>query len=188
MSKKIYLFSLVLLALAFTACSETEEATNFDNWRARNEAFIDSLQTVYDTAPDHGGLAYIVPLKNSNVKIFYKKKIAKDEGDKPLFTESVTVYYRGSYIFGEKFDENFIGVDPNINFDYPATFSVQEFYTTAGVVSGWADILQNMRVGERWLTYIPWQLGYGSSGSSVIPGYSTLIFDIQLQSIEKEDK
>ena len=25
MSKKIYLFSLVLLALAFTACSETEE-------------------------------------------------------------------------------------------------------------------------------------------------------------------
>lgn len=63
MSKKIYLFSLVLLALTFTACSETEEATNFDNWRARNEAFIDSLQTVYDTAPDHGGLAYIVPLK-----------------------------------------------------------------------------------------------------------------------------
>ena len=26
MSKKIYLFSLVLLALTFTACSETEEA------------------------------------------------------------------------------------------------------------------------------------------------------------------
>ena len=29
MSKKIYLFSLVLLALTFTACSETEEAGRY---------------------------------------------------------------------------------------------------------------------------------------------------------------
>ena len=29
MSKKIYLFSLVLLALAFTACSETEETGKY---------------------------------------------------------------------------------------------------------------------------------------------------------------
>lgn len=184
MSKKIYLFSLVLLALAFTACSETEEATKFDNWRARNEAFIDSLQTVYDTAPDHGGLDYIIPMINTNVKIFYKKKIEKETGDKPLFTDNVSVYYRGSYIFNEKFDENFSGVDPNVDFDKPATFSVQGFYTsTSPAVAGWADILQYMRVGERWLTYIPWQVAYGSSDNDAIPGYSTLIFDIQLQSI-----
>ena len=35
MSKKIYLFSLVLLALTFTACSETEEAGRYDNWQAQ---------------------------------------------------------------------------------------------------------------------------------------------------------
>ena len=40
MSKKIYLFSLVLLALAFVSCSETEEEGKFANWRARNEAFL----------------------------------------------------------------------------------------------------------------------------------------------------
>ncbi|MBD3590921.1 FKBP-type peptidyl-prolyl cis-trans isomerase [Bacteroides sp. GM023] len=187
MSKKIYLFSLVLIALAFTACSETEEASKFDNWRARNEAFMDSLQTVYDTAPDHGGLDYILPEKNKNVKIFYKKKIAKDTGNSPLYTETVTAYYRGYYIFGEKFDENFSGVDPDVNFDQPATFSVQNFYTTAAV-SGWADILQNMKVGERWMTYIPWQVAYGSSDKDAIPAYSTLLFDIQLQSIVEEDK
>ena len=34
MSKKIYLFSLVLLALAFVSCSETEEEGKFANWRA----------------------------------------------------------------------------------------------------------------------------------------------------------
>ena len=43
MSKKIYLFSLVLLALAFTACSETETVDKYDNWRSRNESFIDSV-------------------------------------------------------------------------------------------------------------------------------------------------
>ena len=40
MSKKIYLFSLVLLALAFTACSETEETGKYDNWQARNEVSV----------------------------------------------------------------------------------------------------------------------------------------------------
>ena len=43
MSKKIYLFSLVLLTLAFVSCSETEEVGKYDNWRARNEAYIDSM-------------------------------------------------------------------------------------------------------------------------------------------------
>ena len=33
MSKKIYLFSLVLLALAFVSCSETEEEGKFANWQ-----------------------------------------------------------------------------------------------------------------------------------------------------------
>ena len=54
MSKKIYLFSLVLLALAFVSCSETEEVGKYDNWRARNEAFIDSLANVYATASGRG--------------------------------------------------------------------------------------------------------------------------------------
>ena len=56
MSKKIYLFSLVLLTLAFVSCSETEEVGKYDNWRARNEAYIDSLANVYATASGRGGL------------------------------------------------------------------------------------------------------------------------------------
>ena len=52
MSKKIYLFSLVLLALAFTACSETETVDKYDNWRSRNESFIDSLANVFEAGTD----------------------------------------------------------------------------------------------------------------------------------------
>ena len=45
MSKKIYLFSLVLLALAFVSCSETEEEGKFANWRARNAYYRGSYYT-----------------------------------------------------------------------------------------------------------------------------------------------
>lgn len=62
MSKKIYLFSLVLLALAFTACSETEETSRYDNWQARSVAFIDSIASVYDS-PENQTLANDDPEK-----------------------------------------------------------------------------------------------------------------------------
>lgn len=189
MNTKFYLLPLLLLAVLFASCEETKEVSKFENWRARNEAFMDSLQNVYDTKPDHGGLKVLVPMVDLDVKIFYKELIAKESGASPLFTESASVYYQGFYIFGERFDGNFTGTEPNLDFDVPATFSVQSFYNSplGKAVPGWADILQAMKVGERWKTYIPWQVAYGSGGSSspgTIPGYSTLIFDIQLLSIE----
>jgi FKBP-type peptidyl-prolyl cis-trans isomerase FklB len=61
-------------------------------------------------------------------------------------------------------------------FDAPSTFTV----TYGSVITGWWEVLQRMGVGERWEVYIPWDLAYGSSGSSSILGYSTLIFDMQL--------
>lgn len=70
-------------------------------------------------------------------------------------------------------------------FDSPTKFVIQTFITVGGV-SGWAEILQRMRVGERWLVYIPWELAYGASGTDDIPGYSTLIFDMQLEEILDE--
>jgi len=37
-----------------------------------------------------------------------------------------------------------------------------------------------MHIGDRWKVYMPYQLAYGESGSSSIPGYSTLVFDMTL--------
>ncbi len=181
MNKKIYSLSLMLLVLALTSCGEVTEAGKFDNWRSRNEAFMDSLQTVYDTAPDRGGLQYITPMTNTKTRIFYKDitpstNVVVDQ--QPLYTQSVSAYYRGSYIFGETFDENFTGTNPNLEFDSPSTFKV------TGVISGWTEILQYMKIGQRWMVYIPWVMGYGTSGSGDIPGYSTLIFDMELYAIK----
>ena len=45
---------------------------------------------------------------------------------------------------------------------------------------GFATALLNMRRGDHYRVYIPYQLGYGSSDNSSIPGGSTLIFDLRL--------
>jgi FKBP-type peptidyl-prolyl cis-trans isomerase FklB len=44
-----------------------------------------------------------------------------------------------------------------------------------------------MPVGSKWRVYIPYYLAYGSSGSTSIPAYSTLIFDMKLLEITSEN-
>ena len=103
MSKKIYLFSLVLLALVFTACSETEETSKYDNWRARNEAFIDSIASVYDS-PENQALANNNPEKLHRYKDevtgqwIYVKKVKNGTGKElPQYTSTVSAHYPVSY-------------------------------------------------------------------------------------------
>jgi len=75
------------------------------------------------------------------------------------------------------FDQSFQG-ELNTNVAEPVVFAVN------GVVEGWQTVLQEMVEGDRWEIYIPYRMGYGSYGSgSSIPGYSTLIFDMQLVKI-----
>jgi FKBP-type peptidyl-prolyl cis-trans isomerase FklB len=40
-----------------------------------------------------------------------------------------------------------------------------------------------MKKGSRWLVYIPYQLAYGETTSSSIPGYSTLVFEIAVADV-----
>ena len=200
MNKTIFSYFCLLCALIFVSCDETEEVGRYDNWRARNEAFIDSLENVYQTAPDHGGLQrfnmYISPMEYIYYKV--KTKVESDVenkallGRRPTTGSTVTVYYKGMNILRERFD-GFYGEDPNVDSPDGSGVNVGEGETTpstfrlSGLVSGWQEVLQHMRVGDRWEVYIPWQYGYGSAGQKnsqtntfVVMGYSTLIFDIQL--------
>ena len=197
--KKYILLSLLFTQclLLFTSCDETEEVNKYADWRNRNEAFIDSLKRVYDAKTDPE-LIQIIPYAEKNYPIYAKKLKTVTSGETPLYTDSVYTYYRGMLIdeavFGaattphyytklyqslDVFDKNFEGEEPNA-FESPTKFFVN------GVVAGWREVLQRMKVGERWEVYIPWQQGYGSSVSGTIPAYSTLIFDVNLVSIIKK--
>lgn len=188
MSKKIYLFSLVLLALTFTACSETEEAGRYDNWRARSEAFIDSIANVYAgqqngsiTVTDEKERLYPFTDLTNGQTIYAKKRISRDgvkDDDKPVYTSKVSAYYRMSYFNGDVVQQNFAGTEPD-EFDVPSEFLLNE------VISGWGYTLTKMAEGEFWTLYIPYQSGYGSGTGSdgSLQAYSALVYDVKLDKI-----
>lgn len=92
------------------------------------------------------------------------------EGPKPGPDDQVTTHYRGTLIDGTQFDSSY-------DRGQPATFPLN------GVISGWTEALQLMSPGAKWRLYIPPQLAYGERAQGPIPANSTLIFDVELISI-----
>ena len=89
-------------------------------------------------------------------------------GETPKLSDKVTTHYKGTLINGKQFDSSYVRGEP-------ATFPV------SGVIKGWTEALQLMKVGDKWKLYIPYDLAYGERGAGRdIPPYSTLIFEIEL--------
>lgn len=209
MKKTFFLFLpfLLFLAGAFVSCEEVEEVGKYDNWEERNNAYIDSIETVakdrYIASTEQvravrvGEMFMIQNWFNSTDKnpqyIYCQKLIANNEGRIPIQTESVNVYYYGTMITGEKFDGGFDGYSaldqniPNPPVKVPSPFSWNTNFgiSDTDLRTGWKIFLQYMAVGERWLVYIPSDSAYGATGSGAIPGYSALVFDVILNSVNQ---
>lgn len=91
-------------------------------------------------------------------------------GEKPTRQDKVTVHYEGRLLDGTVFDSS-------ISRGEPTTFPV------GAVIKGWTEILQEMPVGSKWEVFIPQELAYGSRDTGTIPPFSTLVFIIELLSI-----
>ena len=52
------------------------------------------------------------------------------------------------------------------------------------VVKGWAEGISLIGVGGKETLYIPSELGYGEQGNQGIEPNSTLVFDVQLDSVK----
>ncbi|WP_299266984.1 FKBP-type peptidyl-prolyl cis-trans isomerase [uncultured Psychrosphaera sp.] len=96
--------------------------------------------------------------------------LTASEGAKPAATDKVTVHYHGTFLDGSVFDSS-------VERGEPATFGLNQ------VIAGWTEGLQYMTVGSKYKFYIPYDLAYGERGRSSIPGYSTLVFEVELLSI-----
>ena len=54
-----------------------------------------------------------------------------------------------------------------------------------GVIAGWTEALQLMKVGDKWRLFVPSELAYGPSprpGSPIGPN-AVLVFEVELLSI-----
>lgn len=100
--------------------------------------------------------------------------IQEGGGASPGPNDSVTVHYRGTLIDGTEFDSSY-------SYGQPATFQ------TNGVIMGWYEALRLMQEGSKWELFVPPDLAYGTSGAgSTIPPNSTLIFEVELLSVNEE--
>ena len=87
----------------------------------------------------------------------------------------MVTHYRGTVIDGRQFDSSY-------DRGTPATFPVK------GVIKGWTEALQLMKVGAKWQLFVPSELAYGATKrSEEIQPNSTLIFDIELLEIKPKE-
>jgi len=99
--------------------------------------------------------------------------ITEGKGDSPKDTDTVVTHYTGTTIDGKVFDSS-------VKRNAPATFPVN------GVIKGWTEALQLMKVGAKWKLFIPSELAYGERGAGANIGPNqVLIFEIELLEIKK---
>jgi FKBP-type peptidyl-prolyl cis-trans isomerase len=90
----------------------------------------------------------------------------------PKATDTVKVHYHGTLLDGSVFDSS-------VERGQPISFPLN------GVIPGWTEGLQLMKVGDKFKFTIPANLAYGpASPSPKIPPNSTLVFEVELLGIE----
>ena len=102
--------------------------------------------------------------------IYYKVLEQGNGSTSPTVRSIVSVHYRGTLIDGKEFDNSYKRNCP-------------EAFRLCDVIDGWQLALQQMHVGDKWIIYIPYELGYGSKACAGIPAFSTLIFEVELLGI-----
>jgi FKBP-type peptidyl-prolyl cis-trans isomerase FklB len=136
----------------------------FGENKAAGEKFLEENKAKEGVVTTESGLQY--------------KVITEGKGQVPTSTDRVKVHYKGTLIDGTEFDSSYSRKDKDGN-PQPSTFRANQ------VIKGWTEALTMMPIGSKWELYIPQELAYGSQDNGTIPPFSTLIFEVELLSIEK---
>ncbi len=97
--------------------------------------------------------------------------LVQGDGPKPVAEDTVKVHYAGTLLDGTEFDSSIARGEP-------AVFPLNR------VISGWTEGLQLMNVGSKFKFHIPSELAYGARATGKITPNSTLVFEVELISIE----
>lgn len=116
------------------------------------------------------------------------KVLTKGSGVKPEDGTTVYVHYAGFFESAELFDSSYEDVSKTFG-----KFNQQkadakgyrpfpfQYGNKGGLIAGFLEALSMMNVGDKYLIYIPSNLGYGPSGyGGVIPPDTNLIFELEL--------
>ncbi len=139
-------------------------------------AFVSMLTAVQAVAENQatliGNLTEEKEAKVSEKLIITDDKVGDGAEAKP--GQLVTVHYTGCLINGKKFDSS-------RDREQPFRFMLG----VGQVIKGWDEGVAGMKVGGKRKLVIPSELAYGKRGAgSIIPPDSTLVFDVELISVE----
>ena len=176
MNKLIYMM-LLMVGVFATSCGESEaeklEKEELAAYKAAQYNLFEakSSDSEYEKLMNPDGSGNYV----------YCKKLKEGTGKKAYFNSHVSVYYKGYLTDSTLFDSCVLADAP------PFQCAVSSSYYTSSypsVIDGWTVALQYMRGGDIYEVWIPQYLAYGSTAQTDIPAYSTLIFEIELVSVD----
>merc|ERR1712146_162824 len=103
----------------------------------------------------------------SGLRVEILKESTNPDARSPNVGDSCDCTYEGWLKDGTRFDGGRTSFAPN------------------QVIKGWTEAMQLMSEGDKWRLHIPYDLAYGERGSPPrIPGYSTLVFDIEIHKVK----
>lgn len=194
---QVIAFLLACTCISLVSCGETEEFDDHANWKKRNAAFIDSIAGVCASNSQAYSSIEEIPVGKMFRVLSFKMNPEKQWGnssyiycvvlskgdptvESPQYSDSVRINYRvrliptDNYPEGQVIDQSYKTdrLDPEINI--PSSFVL------SSLIDGVSTALMHMHPGDFWKVYIPYGLGYGTSTRNSIPGYSSLIYEINL--------
>lgn len=172
--KKIFslLVPAVLAAtMTFPACDDVDDGkTNWEryaDWRNQNETWIQE-QIEKKDASGKALFTKYSPIYNSQVQFlmrFIGDPAANTGNLQPMYTSTATVNYTVHLCDGTRIDSSY---------HYTSQLSSQY------LINGWSEIITRMHVGDSVEAILPYTLGYGQSGTTGVPPYSALRFNVKL--------
>lgn len=133
-----------------------------DKNKKEGEAFLAENKKQKDVQTTATGLQY--------------KVLKKGDGKAPTKSDTVRVHYHGTLPDGTVFDSSKDRGEP---IEFPVT----------GVIKGWTEALLKMKVGDKWMLYIPSDLAYGpQQRSQEIGPNQALVFEVELLGIVGPEK
>jgi FKBP-type peptidyl-prolyl cis-trans isomerase len=101
--------------------------------------------------------------------------LVEGEGQETKDGDTLVVHYTGKLLDGTVFDSS-------LDRDEPFEFTLG----AGGVIQGWEEGMQGMKVGEKRILTIPSSMGYGETGSGErIPPGAGLEFEVELLEIKE---
>ncbi len=195
MKQKILLAAIAMTAvLCMFSCSEDDGTVQeYPNWQSKNVTFFnhlsDSVKALLEadtTRTDWKRLKSWTKApgyEGTNADYVIVKVVSEGQATDsttPRYTDSVAIHYTGHLLPSTSYKQG-LRFDASYNEPFDESISVASKLLVSATVEGFATALQHMHRGDRWIVYIPYQLGYGTTEKSSIPAYSTLVFDIRMK-------